>query len=66
MVACKTETKRPTDRTLKPEANIATYKWVERLVPAVDPNEYFKGARPKRIITAKQFDTYQTINVVIK
>jgi hypothetical protein len=34
---------------------------VEGLVPAIEPDDYQKKARPKRSITAKKLENYQAI-----
>ena len=35
-------------------------------VPAIEPDDYLKKARPKRYITAKKFENYQATNIVEK
>ena len=45
---------------------IFLYKVVEGLVPAIEPDDYLKKARPKRSITAKKFENYQATNIVEK
>ena len=45
---------------------IFMYKVVEGLVPAIDPDDFLKSARPRRNITAKKFDNYQATNIVEK
>jgi len=45
---------------------IFLYKVVEGLVPAIEPDDYLKKKRPKRSITAKQFENYQATNIVEK
>jgi len=42
------------------------YKVVEGLVPAIEPDDYLKKARPKRSITAKKIENYQTTNIFEK
>ena len=42
------------------------YKVVEGLVPAVEPDDYLKKARPKRSITAKKIENYQATNIIEK
>ena len=39
---------------------------VEGLVPAIEPDDYLKKARPKRSITANKFENYQATNIVEK
>jgi hypothetical protein len=41
---------------------IFLYKVVEGLVPAIEPDDYLKKARPKRSITANKFENYQATN----
>ena len=45
---------------------IFLYKMVEGLVPAIEPDDYLKKARPKRSITVKKFENYQATNIVEK
>jgi hypothetical protein len=45
---------------------IFLYKVVEGLVPAIEPDDYLKKARPKRSITAKKFENYQATNITEK
>ena len=45
---------------------IFLYKVVEGLVPAIDPDDFLKPARPRRTITAKKFENYQATNIVEK
>ena len=39
---------------------------VAGLVPAIEPDDYLKKARPKRSITAKKDQNYQETNIVEK
>jgi hypothetical protein len=45
---------------------IFLYKVVEGLVPAIEPDDYLKKARPKRSITANKFENYQATNIAEK
>ena len=45
---------------------IFLYKVVEGLVPAIEPDDYLKKARPKRSITANKFENYQATNITEK
>ena len=45
---------------------IFLYKVVEGLVPAIEPDDYLKNARPKRSITVKKFEIYQATNIIEK
>ena len=43
------------------------YKVVAGLVPAIEPDDYLKKARPKRSISAKKkYENYQATNIVEK
>ena len=45
---------------------IFMYKVVEGLIPAIHLDEFLKKSRPKRNITAKKFEGFQTTNIVEK
>lgn len=36
------------------------------MVPAIDPDDFLKSAKPRRTITAKKFENYQATNIVEK
>ena len=45
---------------------IFLYKVVEGLVPAIEPEDFLKKSRPKRKISTKKFDNFETTNIIEK